>query len=164
MASQVIRLDIEPQGQARHRHTKAGRAYTPASSRAYGKALDALLMPHSVTNDGAIRVEIVAVFPRPAYASRRSKRTGLMLGGYDEGRYPHTSKPDGDNVAKAVLDSMTRCGWWGDDASVSDLRVVKIVAAMGERPSITITVSHHTNGDDALSTTPDDGEQGPRVD
>jgi Holliday junction resolvase RusA-like endonuclease len=36
-----------------------------------------------------------------------------------------TGKPDADNVAKAVLDVLTACGFWLDDAQVADLRVLK---------------------------------------
>jgi Holliday junction resolvase RusA-like endonuclease len=32
--------------------------------------------------------------------------------------YPHTSKPDSDNLMKAVMDAMTTAGVWKDDALV----------------------------------------------
>jgi len=35
----------------------------------------------------------------------------------------HTSKPDADNLAKAVMDVLTRLGAWTDDALVWDLSV-----------------------------------------
>ena len=36
-----------------------------------------------------------------------------------------TSKPDVDNVAKLLIDCMTRCGFWVDDSQVVILRLAK---------------------------------------
>ena len=38
---------------------------------------------------------------------------------------PHTSRPDADNLAKLILDSLMRAGLIGDDAAVSSLTVRK---------------------------------------
>ncbi len=38
----------------------------------------------------------------------------------------HIGKPDADNLAKAVMDALTQCGWfWMDDAQVAILAVAK---------------------------------------
>lgn len=136
-------LDIEPEGQARARATSVGgqaRLYTPARTRAYQRTIAALAWPHRPEEPiaGPVAVEIVATFRRPAYMSRRSRRTGLPLGGYPEGEIPHTRTPDADNVAKAVLDALS--DWWGDDAQVIDLRVRKAWAALDEAGGLGITV------------------------
>lgn len=39
-------------------------------------------------------------------------------------RLPMTSRPDVDNISKAVIDCMTKCGYWEDDSQLS-LRLVK---------------------------------------
>ena len=39
-----------------------------------------------------------------------------------------TTKPDTDNYIKMFKDMMTKCGFWKDDAQVSDERVVKTYA------------------------------------
>lgn len=39
-----------------------------------------------------------------------------------------TTKPDADNYAKELIDAMTSVGFWGDDAQVADLHVVKYYA------------------------------------
>jgi len=44
----------------------------------------------------------------------------------------HECKPDLDNLAKAVLDAMTVGGWWGDDCQITDLRVRKEWAGVGQ--------------------------------
>jgi Holliday junction resolvase RusA-like endonuclease len=41
---------------------------------------------------------------------------------------PHTSKPDTDNLFKAVMDAMTAVGVWKDDALVSDVTAGKFYA------------------------------------
>lgn len=38
---------------------------------------------------------------------------------------PHSSRPDADNLAKALLDGMDKCGYWLDDAQVAVLVVEK---------------------------------------
>ena len=39
---------------------------------------------------------------------------------------PHTSRPDGDNLAKLALDALSVGGWFGDDAKAARLEVVKV--------------------------------------
>ena len=68
-----------------------------------------------------------------ARAARIPKMSGpiqvtlsFALGGKESlnGR-PHSSKPDSDNLMKAILDSLTTIGAWGDDSQVFDCRVIK---------------------------------------
>ena len=51
----------------------------------------------------------------------------------------HTGKPDADNLAKAVMDALTQCGWfWGDDAQVSVLTAAKLYADSGTGAQVEI--------------------------
>lgn len=51
----------------------------------------------------------------------------------------HTAKPDADNLAKAVMDALTQCGWfWGDDAQVAVLTAAKLYADSGTGAMIEI--------------------------
>lgn len=51
----------------------------------------------------------------------------------------HTGKPDSDNLAKAVMDALTQCGWfWGDDAQVAVLTSAKLYADSGTGAMIEI--------------------------
>lgn len=51
----------------------------------------------------------------------------------------HIGKPDADNLAKAVMDALTQCGWfWGDDAQVAVLTVAKRYADSGTGAQIEI--------------------------
>lgn len=49
-----------------------------------------------------------------------------------------TTKPDTDNLQKALLDSMTKLGFWKDDAQVASLIVEKFWAAV---PGIFVSIS-----------------------
>jgi len=55
----------------------------------------------------------------------------------------HTGRPDTDNLAKAVLDSLTGIAW-RDDAQVSQLTASKIYVAGDESPHVEITVADIT--------------------
>lgn len=62
----------------------------------------------------AVSVTIWAYFPRPMRLRRKKDRGTLAL---------YTGKPDADNIAKAVLDGLTRAGIYHDDTQVADLTV-----------------------------------------
>lgn len=80
--------------------------------------------------DGPIRLEVTCVWPRTkALMGKRSP----------DGRLPKVSKPDFDNVAKAVCDALN--GWWTDDAKVCEAIVRKQYAAKDEQPHAVIVVT-----------------------
>lgn len=79
--------------------------------------------------EGPVSVTVEAVFC-PA-ASWSKKRRAAAIG------QPHTQKPDGDNVLKAIKDGLNRIAW-ADDAQVADSRVVK---RWGERAETRVTVN-----------------------
>lgn len=58
----------------------------------------------------------------------------------------HTSKPDADNAAKAVLDALTQLGAWSDDSQVSDLRVRKEYAAPSDPAGALVVISELVEG------------------
>lgn len=51
---------------------------------------------------------------------------------------PYTKKPDVDNLCKALLDIMTKLGFWKDDKQVYELYIGKYYS---ERPGIYIRIS-----------------------
>ena len=58
---------------------------------------------------------------------------------------PHTSKPDLDNLAKLVLDRITRNGrFWGDDAQVDMLAISKEWSEAGEGGGVLVTIRRGT--------------------
>ncbi len=81
--------------------------------------------------DGPIRVDIVAVFPRPKAMIWKTRPMP---------RAPHTSKPDRDNLDKAVLDSLSKFVFH-DDAQVCQGSIEKWIAAGDEQPHLEITIT-----------------------
>lgn len=158
MAQIDFRLDVEPRGQGRPRvgAVKVGKkadgsdkwrgmAFKDDKSREHEGTLRALVSQYRPKNDdGTVRVierpvqvTIVAVMPRPASLKGTSKRTGEPL--RNKARRWDTRKPDGDNIAKGLLDAMK--DWWVDDSQVAVLAVLKQVAAFGEAPHYSVQVT-----------------------
>jgi Holliday junction resolvase RusA-like endonuclease len=136
-------LDIVPHGKGRPRAASIGgkaRMFTPAKTRNWEASFSLLARKHRPEElmTGPLRVSITAFFPRPQKMSKRSKRTGELLGGFSEGPIPMASRPDADNVAKAVLDALE--SWYRDDAQVFDLVVTKFYHAMSDRPRVRVTI------------------------
>jgi Holliday junction resolvase RusA-like endonuclease len=65
--------------------------------------------------DVAVELEVVTWHARPARL-RRKKDAGDIA-------RPYTAKPDADNVAKLVMDALTKAAIWTDDTRVADLVV-----------------------------------------
>lgn len=91
------------------------RAYTPAKTVAY-EGLAALAaqdaMAGRVPIDGPVRIEVIAWFPIPASWSKRKRADALA------GRLHHVSRPDGDNILKALGDGLNGV-CWRDDSQLS---------------------------------------------
>lgn len=124
-----------PVAQPRQRHALiAGhvRNYTPAKDPVNAfKAtlrLAAQQVYHGPPLSGPLRVIIDAVFPR--LSNTPKKRPG---------RLRKTTKPDLDNVAKAVMDALNGLTW-ADDAAISELTVTKWHAAADEQPNVEILI------------------------
>jgi Holliday junction resolvase RusA-like endonuclease len=112
---------------------KGGRpvTYVPAAALEWRRAVAVACSHHNgVRLFAPVRVDIMFLLPRPKAARKRG-------GGH---RLHHDSRPDIDNLAKAVLDGMGEAGIWGDDAQVTELRASKWFAAVGETPGAIITV------------------------
>ena len=134
---------IDPHGKGRPRATSVGgkaRMFTPSKTRKWERAFSLLAKPYQPEEviTGPIRVSIRAEFARPKYMSKRSAKTGEMLGGFGENAQWMTARPDADNVAKSVLDALAH--WYKDDAQVVALEVVKVYHAMDSAPSVRVTI------------------------
>ncbi len=71
---------------------------------------------------GPLQVTLAFQFPRPKGHFGTGKNAGKLKDGLSD---HHTSKPDIDNCAKAVLDALAHMGVWGDDAQISILVLAK---------------------------------------
>ena len=131
-------LDVPgtPKGQPRPRAAVRGRhamVYDPKTAAGYKDAICLAVrragLPAMLS--GAIRVELFCSFPRPARLETSTAPSWAV---------PHLSKPDMDNIAKAVLDALTVAGVWADDAMVCSLLASKSYAARGQAPGTCIHI------------------------
>ena len=111
-----------PKGKGRPRFSTAGKypkAFTPHDTALYENLVRTVYMDKAGAKlAGAVKAEITAYFQIPKSASK--KRKAMMA----SGEIKHASKPDADNIAKIVLDSLNGFAY-DDDAAVAELRVGK---------------------------------------
>lgn len=134
----------DPVGKGRPRFARVGKAvkaYTPAATKSYETAV-ALLARTGLGRRGPLQgplaVRIDAWCPIPSSWSRRKHARAL-----DEQLMP-TTKPDIDNVAKAVLDALNGTAF-ADDSQIVDLTCTK---RYGAQPHVQVTVREITQEDD----------------
>lgn len=97
---------------------------TPDQTVAYERAIGYAARPHFRTPiDGPVRLDIVAIFAMPVSWSK--KRRAEESGGW------HTSKPDRDNIEKAIKDALNGIAWV-DDRQVADGSCLKVWGEVGE--------------------------------
>lgn len=118
-----ITLPLAPIGKGEARRTERGIVYTPATTRRW-MDLASALMRLRATRDGvspiAGAVEL-AICARFAIPKSRSRGKHALANGQ-----PHAQKPDHDNVAKIVCDSLVRAGVLLDDRQIATSHVRKI--------------------------------------
>lgn len=108
--------------------TKTGRVVYGKKVTEARQILEGRLSEHVPPKplDGALSVTVVWCW------SRAEKKT----------RAWKTTRPDVDNLAKMLLDTMTRLGFWKDDAIVVQLSMTKI---WNKDPGIKITINQLEN-------------------
>lgn len=139
----TIRWNGTVKGQPRARATRAGgfvRMYTPGTADAMktGLAVEAIRQMEASgwwrDYHGPVSVTVAAIMARPqAHFLRGKLRPGAPK--------RHAQKPDIDNIAKAVLDALTKARVWHDDAQVDWLLVRRMWGWEGEPPSLLVEVS-----------------------
>ncbi len=152
----TFRIPMQPIGKGRGRIVKLGKhagIKTPDKTRAWLTefSMRAARYAPRVPLDCPVQVSIVAVFERPKRLRRKKDPDGRMW---------HDRRPDADNVAKAVLDAMSR--WWADDSRVVHLDVVKLYTAKDEQPCVEVRVSTHLLPT-RLYVLPQDEARGPQT-
>jgi Holliday junction resolvase RusA-like endonuclease len=83
---------------------------------------------------GPVAVRILATFARPLSHYGTGRNAGVLK---DWAPVYYTSAPDGDKIARLVLDALTIAGVYKDDGQVAVHRVEKVY---GERPSTLVEV------------------------
>ena len=122
----------EPKAKARPRMTTTGIAYTPKKTVEYENWVKQcyLIEQKGKKLEGQIKAEIAAYFTIPKSTSKKNKERMLQ-----HFIFP-TKKPDTDNVAKIILDSLNSIAY-DDDKQVIDLRVLKFYS---ENPRVEVTL------------------------
>lgn len=122
----------KPAGKGRPRFMRNGHTYTPDATTEFENLVRLYykMHKHGVKLDGEIKASIVAVFPVPKSDSKKKRAKKL------EGTIRPTTKPDCDNIAKIVLDSLNHIAY-DDDSQVVSLEVQK---KYGEEPKTIVTL------------------------
>jgi len=104
-----------PCAKARPRMTKKGHVYTPKETLDFQNRVRVCFhaaYPGHRPIEGPVAVAVIARFLPPKSAKATLKRVVA-----EKGMYPHTKKPDLDNIVKAVLDALNGVAW-RDDSQV----------------------------------------------
>lgn len=146
-----IQVQGEPKGQPRPKAFARkfangkvmARVYDPGTAEGW-KGQIALAAKDQVPFpplQGPLSVDIEFRLPRPQshYKSRSAaeKLSNAMPILKDGAPHWKTSKPDADNLSKAVFDCLTTLGMWRDDSQVCDQRSTKVYS---DHPGATILV------------------------
>ena len=130
-----------PVAKPRPRASRAGgftRIYSPTGG-AVGQFVASVRLAASQTYAGPpvtnpLRVDLEFVFPRPKSKVWKTKPMP---------REWKSSKPDRDNLDKAVLDALNGL-IWRDDAQVVDGRITKQIASGDESPHVLVRIKQLT--------------------
>lgn len=122
----------KPMGKQRPRmNTYTGRAYTPTKTISYENLVKYIFINEYKDFkpfENSVKAKITAIFEVPKSYSKK-KRAEVLTWNYG---YPH--KPDTDNIAKIVLDSLNGLAF-KDDAQITRLEVIK---SYGEQAKVIV--------------------------
>lgn len=124
-------IPLAPMPKARPRVVN-GRAYTPAATAAYERSIK-LAAAHLTPVEGPLAVSIAFIFPR-----LKSSRSAA--------REIKSTRPDVDNLIKAVLDALNGLAFH-DDGQVAQVAGSKWIAAADEEAHIEVTIEPINLGD-----------------
>lgn len=129
----IFEIPGEPKSKARHRTTKSGHTYTPKQTIEYENWVkQCYCIKHRDKKlTGQIKAEITAYFSIPKSTSKKKRKEMINR------IIRPTKKPDTDNIAKIILDSLNHIAF-DDDKQVIDLRVLKFYS---ENPRVEVELS-----------------------
>ena len=142
LKSITFEIPVKPFGKQRPRVVSRGKfskAYTPVETVNYEALVKFQFLQEAqgmtFPEDAPLSVQITAKYEVPKSTSKKKRQ--MMLDGYV---FP-TKKPDSDNIAKVVCDSLNGVAYH-DDAAVVWLNVVKVY---DEFPSVTVRIAVKEN-------------------
>lgn len=121
----------EPKAKARPRMTRSGFPFTPKQTVFYENYVKTCYLEAYVGRpmmEGEIHAHINAVFGIPKSVSKKKRQEMI------DGKINPTKKPDLDNIAKSILDSLNGIAY-KDDSHVVRLSVAK---QYGENPKVEV--------------------------
>lgn len=129
-------VDGEPVGKARPRFTRGGHAYTPEKTADYENLVKLSFRKKypdfkPILKVIPLSVVICAEFPIPASFCKNAR---LEI---KNGTRKPTKKPDADNIAKIICDSLNGIAYH-DDSQIVELYICK---RYSENPRVTVTIS-----------------------
>ena len=127
----------EPQGKGRPRFSTRGgfvKTYTPDKTASYENFVKLCYLNKYKGQklDGEIIAEIIAYFSIPKSLSKKKRSEAI------EGKIKPTKKPDTDNIAKTILDSLNGIAF-EDDKQVVALSVKKLY---GEEAKVVVSLKN----------------------
>jgi len=131
---------IKPKAKQSVRFGKGG-AFKPKVMRDWEKKFAKLIRPHRPPKPLSVplRVDIVAIYPRPKYMQFKYKKTGLYK--YPKGMIWFASRPDIVNLRKPVEDVMEDEGFYEDDKQIVMGTTAKAYAEIDKPPRIMVRIS-----------------------
>lgn len=125
----------EPKGKGRPRMTKNGHTYTPKDTYEYENLVKLAFTqayPDWVPHKGEVLAYIDAYYSIPKSYSKKKKQL------IEAGIIQPTKKPDLDNIAKSILDSLNGIAYL-DDSQVIELKVAKYYS---DTPCVEVILVH----------------------
>jgi Holliday junction resolvase RusA-like endonuclease len=125
-----LRISGQPKAQPRIKARRIGNhagVYTPKTADSWKAQIEAeaASLAGRPTLEGPVMLEIEFIFPRP-----KSRKNDLFV----------VTKPDIDNLEKAVFDALTARRIWRDDSQVADQRSLKVYEETGNTPGAIIFI------------------------
>lgn len=138
----VFTVPLAPKGK-RSIRVASGRAYLHGDTRNYMGAV-AFFAGAAIKEplEGPLRVDILAVMPRPKRLRTTWKRTGEPR--HWPGFIWCPQKPDKDNIEKAIYDGMSSC--WTDDKQVVAGETLKVYSELHGKPRVVVRVTPLPSG------------------
>ena len=136
--SVYVDLPGDPFAKQRPRAARKGRfitIYTPKETKDYESKLsrEYRKIYGNTKLSGDLTVEVEGIFSIPSSVSK--KKAVSMV----NGEYPHTKKPDCDNMAKICLDALNGVAYH-DDAQITNLIISK---HYGENAKVKVTIKEN---------------------
>lgn len=129
----------KPMGKERPRHTRTGVTYTPGKTKAYEEFVrtifkDKYKASKPIDKGISVAVFIIAYFKQPKNLTK-AKRELIAK----DKLYP-TVKPDNDNIAKIICDSLNGLAY-ADDNQITELKVCKRYAEVKEEGKVVVFIT-----------------------